>query len=140
MRHLTMQIGADQRGGQETFGSMNPYTGQPWAMIPEATRTDVDDAAAGARSAFEHEWGSLTGRERGQLIRRLGEEITAAADDLAEAETLDNGKLLREMGGQVRGLPAWYDYYAGVADKIDGRVVDTGRGDFFGYVSREAVR
>ena len=43
------------------------------------------------------------------------------------------------MGGQVRSLPAWYEYYAGLADKIDGRVVDTGRGDFFGYVSREPV-
>jgi acyl-CoA reductase-like NAD-dependent aldehyde dehydrogenase len=139
MRHLTMQIGADQRGGQETFGSMNPYTGQPWAMIPEATRTDVDDAVAAARSAFEHEWGSLTGRERGQLIRRLGEEITAAADDLAEAETLDNGKLLREMSGQVRSLAQWFDYYAGYADKIDGRVVDVGRHDFFGYVAPEPV-
>ena len=139
MRHLTMQIGADQRGGQKTFGSMNPYTGQPWAMIPEATRTDVDDAVAAARSAFEHEWGSLTGRERGQLIRRLGEEITAAADDLAEAETLDNGKLLREMSGQVRSLAQWFDYYAGYADKIDGRVVDVGRHDFFGYVAPEPV-
>jgi (Z)-2-((N-methylformamido)methylene)-5-hydroxybutyrolactone dehydrogenase len=139
MRHLTMQIGADQRVGQETFGSVNPYTGQPWARIPEATRTDVDDAVAAARSAFEHEWGSLTGRERGQLIRRLGEEITAAADDLAEAETLDNGKLLREMSGQVRSLAQWFDYYAGYADKIDGRVVDVGRHDFFGYVAPEPV-
>src|ERR1700691_4840905 len=139
MRHLTMQIGADQRGGQETFGSVTPYTGQPWAMIPEATRTDVDDAAAAARSAFEHEWGSLTGRERGQLIRRAGEEVTAAADDPPEAETLDNGKLLREMSGQVRSLAQWFDYYAGYADKIDGRVVDVGRHDFFDYVAPEPV-
>jgi hypothetical protein len=51
-------------------------------------------------------------------------EIEAAADDLALAETRDNGKLLREMGGQIRALPAWYEYYAGLADKIDGRVVD----------------
>jgi acyl-CoA reductase-like NAD-dependent aldehyde dehydrogenase len=65
--------------------------------------------------------------------------IAESADDLAIAETRDNGKLLREMDGQVRGLPAWFDYYAGLADKIDGRVVDTGRGDFFGYVSREPV-
>ena len=81
----------------------------------------------------------MSGRERGALMRRLGELITADGRRRWRiAETQDNGKLLREMGGQVRGLPAWYDYYAGLADKIDGRVVDTGRADFFGYVSARA--
>jgi aldehyde dehydrogenase (NAD+) len=139
MRQVSMQIGAERRPGTSTFSSIDPYTGEPWAVLPEATRGDVDDAVAAARAAFEGEWGALTGTARGRLLRRLGELIAESADDLAIAETQDNGKLLREMGGQVRGLPAWYDYYAGLADKIDGRVVDTGRGDFFGYVSREPV-
>jgi acyl-CoA reductase-like NAD-dependent aldehyde dehydrogenase len=139
MRQLSMQIGAERRPGAGTFESIDPYTGEPWVVVPEATRADVDDAVAAARAAFEGEWGALTGTARGRLLRRLGEVITESADDLAIAETRDNGKLLREMGGQVRGLPAWYEYYAGLADKIDGRVVDTGRGDFFGYVSREPV-
>jgi (Z)-2-((N-methylformamido)methylene)-5-hydroxybutyrolactone dehydrogenase len=139
MRQLSMQIGAERRPGTGTFESIDPYTGEPWAVAPEATRADVDDAVAAARAAFEGEWGALTGTARGRLLRRLGEVITESADDLAIAETRDNGKLLREMGGQVRGLPAWFEYYAGLADKIDGRVVDTGRGDFFGYVSREPV-
>jgi aldehyde dehydrogenase (NAD+) len=139
MRQVSMQIGAERRPGTTTFSSIDPYTGQPWAAAPEATRADVDDAVAAARAAFEGEWGALTGTARGRLLRRLGEVIAESADDLAIAETRDNGKLLREMDGQVRGLPAWFDYYAGLADKIDGRVVDTGRGDFFGYVSREPV-
>jgi aldehyde dehydrogenase (NAD+) len=139
MRQVWMQIGAERRAGTSTFDSLNPYTGEPWAEVPEATKTDVDDAVASARFAFENDWGNLPGRERGRLMRRLGEEIIGAANDLAEAETLDNGKLLREMDAQVRGLPAWYDYYAGFADKIDGRVVDVGRADFFGYVTREPV-
>ena len=139
MRQLSMQIGAERRLGSATFESIDPYTGEPWAAAPEATKADVEDAVAAARAAFEGEWGALTGTARGRLLRRLGELIAESADDLAIAETRDNGKLLREMGGQVRGLPAWYDYYAGLADKIDGRVVDTGRGDFFGYVSREPV-
>jgi acyl-CoA reductase-like NAD-dependent aldehyde dehydrogenase len=139
MRQVSMQIGAERRPGTATFESVDPYTGEPWAVLPEATMADVDDAVAAARAAFEGEWGALPGAARGRLLRRLGELITERADDLADAETRDNGKLLREMGGQVRSLPAWYDYYAGLADKIDGRVVDTGRGDFFGYVSREPV-
>jgi acyl-CoA reductase-like NAD-dependent aldehyde dehydrogenase len=139
MRQVSMQIGAERRPGTATFESIDPYTGEPWAVLPEATRADVDDAVAAARAAFDGEWGALTGTARGRLLHRLGELITESADDLAIAETRDNGKLLREMDGQVRGLPAWFDYYAGLADKIDGRVVDTGRGDFFGYVSREPV-
>jgi len=139
MRQLSMQIGAERRLGTATFESIDPYTGEPWAAAPEATKADVEDAVAAARAAFEGEWGALTGTARGRLLRRLGELIAESADDLAIAETRDNGKLLREMDGQLRGLPAWFDYYAGLADKIDGRVVDTGRGDFFGYVSREPV-
>jgi acyl-CoA reductase-like NAD-dependent aldehyde dehydrogenase len=134
-----MVIGAERRPGTATFESIDPYTGKPWAIVPEATRADVNDAVRAARAAFEGDWTAMSGAARGRLLRRLGELITSHADDLADAETRDNGKLLREMGGQVRSLPAWYEYYAGLADKIDGRVVDTGRGDFFGYVSREPV-
>src|ERR1700730_5240296 len=139
MRQVGMQIGAERRLCTATFESGDPHTGEPWAGPPEPTKADGDDAVRAARAAFDGEWTAMTGAARGRLIRRLGELITEHADDLADAETRDNGKLLREMGGQVRSLPAWYEYYAGLADKIDGRVVDTGRSDFFGYVSREPV-
>lgn len=139
MEAIAMTIGAERRPGRTTFDSLDPYRGGPWAQVAEATASDVDDAVAAARAAFDGPWGALSGAERARLLRRLGQEIEAAADELALAETRDNGKLLREMGGQVRSLPAWYEYYAGFADKIEGRVVDTGRPDFFGYVSREPV-
>jgi aldehyde dehydrogenase (NAD+) len=137
--HIAMQIGAERRLGASTVETVDPYTGKPWATVPEASKADVDDAVAAARSAFEGPWGALPGNRRGALLRKLGELIAAEADELAIAETKDNGKLLREMGGQVRSLPAWYDYYAGLADKIDGRVVDTGRPDYFGFVARNPV-
>jgi aldehyde dehydrogenase (NAD+) len=137
MERLAMTVGAEKRPGASTFMSIDPYTGEPWAEVAEATRQDVRDAVRAARDAFEGAWGRMPGRERARLLRRLGEVITESADDLALCETRDNGKLLREMSGQIRGLPAWYDYYAGLADKIEGRVVDTGRPDFFGYITRE---
>ncbi|WP_395106282.1 aldehyde dehydrogenase [Actinomadura sp. SCN-SB] len=137
MERLAMTVGAEKRPGASTFTSIDPYTGEPWAEVAEATREDVADAVRAARTAFEGDWGAMPGRERARLLRRLGEVITESADELALCETRDNGKLLREMSGQIRGLPAWYDYYAGLADKIEGRVVDTGRPDFFGYVTRE---
>jgi aldehyde dehydrogenase (NAD+) len=140
MDTMAMRIGAEWRPGQSTFESIDPYTGEAWAGVAEASQRDVEDAVAAARQAFDGgEWSKLPGRERGRLVRRLGEEIGRAADQLALDETRDNGKLLREMGGQIRALPSWYDYYAGLADKIDGRVVDTGRADYFGFVSREPV-
>mgnify|MGYP001196912441 CR=1 FL=1 len=137
MERIAMTIGAERRFGTSTFTSIDPYTGQPWAEVAEATEQDVADAVKAARAAFEGEWGAMPGRERARLMRRLAELIAESADELALCETRDNGKLLREMSGQVRGLPAWYDYYAGLADKISGRVVDTGRPDFFGYVTRQ---
>ncbi|HVV31143.1 MAG TPA: aldehyde dehydrogenase [Mycobacteriales bacterium] len=139
MESVTMTIGAERRAGAGTFGSLDPYTGEAWAQVPEASRRDVDDAVTAARAAFEGEWGATPGAERGRLMRRLAALVSENADALGDAETRDNGKLLREMGGQVRSLSSWYDYYAGLADKIEGRVVDTGRPDFFGYVTREPV-
>jgi len=135
-----MRVGHEWRMGTGSFDSVDPYTGETWARVAEASRADVDDAVSAARAAFDGgEWRRMTGRDRGRLMRRLAEEIDASADDLALAETRDNGKLLREMQGQIRALPAWYEYYAGLCDKIDGRVVDTGRPDYFGFVTREPV-
>ena len=108
MRQVGMVIGAERRPGTATFESVDPYTGEPWAVVPEATQADVNDAVRAARAAFDGDWTAMPGAARGQLLRRLGELITSRADDLADAETRDNGKLLREMGGQVRSLPAWY--------------------------------
>ncbi|MFJ3779020.1 aldehyde dehydrogenase [Streptomyces sp. NPDC090075] len=139
MLELAMTIGGEQRRGESTFTSVDPYTGEPWASAPEATEADVRDAVAAASAAFTGEWGALTGRERRDLIRALGRVFAEHVDELAEAETRDNGKLLREMKGQVKALPEFYEYYAGLADKIDGRVVDTGKREFFGFVAKEAA-
>lgn len=140
MDTFAMRIGGEWRAGESSFASVDPFTGEPWALVAEASDQDVDDAVAAARAAFdEGDWSRLSGRERGRMLRALGEAIHENAEDLALCETRDNGKLLREMLGQVRGLPAWFDYFAGLADKIDGRVVDTGRSDFFGYVERGPV-
>jgi aldehyde dehydrogenase (NAD+) len=135
-----MRIGAEWRAGTRQFCSIDPYTGEPWLSAPEATRQDVEDAVAAARAAFDRgPWRSMPGGRRAELLRRLADLIEQNADALALAETRDNGKLLREMRDQVRSLPAHYRYFAGLADKIDGRVVDTGRDNFVGFVLREPI-
>lgn len=135
-----MRVGGDWRGGASQFDSVDPYTGQAWASVPVASRGDVEDAVMAARTAFDDgRWSGLPGAQRGEALRRLADLIDQEADTLALCETRDNGKLLRETRDQVRSLSGHYRYFAGLADKIDGRVVDTGRANFLGLVLREPV-
>ncbi len=129
----------DAAGGG-TIASVSPYTGEPWAEIPDGQAEDVDRAVRAARTAFERpSWRRLAPIERGKLLRRLGDLLAEHADRLAEIETRDNGKLIREMSGQLNAIPNWYYYYAGWADKIFGEVVPTEKPNFFNYSIREPL-
>lgn len=120
--------------------SINPAVGRPWASVPEADTADVDRAVRAARQAFdEGPWSQMPGKQRARRMRRLAELIAERADVLARVETTDNGKLLREMAGQVAALPDWYDYFAGLADKIQGSTIATDKPNFFTYTLREPV-
>src|SRR5690242_2663114 len=122
-----------------TFGSLDPYRGEPWADIPEGSVEDVDHAVAAARAALDGEWGAMTGFQRAALMHRLADLITENAEKLARVEVRDNGKLYREMIGQLQGLGAWYRYFAGHADKIEGRVIPTDKPNYFVFTRREPV-
>jgi aldehyde dehydrogenase (NAD+) len=141
LMRMRMVIGgraADAISGQ-TFVSENPYTGEGWAMVPDADRDDVEAAVAAARSALDGEWGQLTGFARAALLRRLGDLIPDHADELAQLEVSDSGKLYREMIGQMNGLGSWYHYYAGLADKLEGRQIPVPNPDYLVYTRREPV-
>src|SRR5690242_15515876 len=122
-----------------TYGTVDPYTGEVWAEVPEATREDVDAAVAAARAALDGPWGAMTGTERARLMRRLAAILERDAADLAAVESRDNGKLLREMAGQTAYLPEWLYYFAGLADKIEGRVIPTDKPGYLVYTRREPV-
>jgi acyl-CoA reductase-like NAD-dependent aldehyde dehydrogenase len=66
-----------------------------------------------ARQALIGPWGGLSGFGRARLIRRLADILARDADQLAEVETRDTGKLLREMRGQLATIPDWFYYFAG---------------------------
>jgi aldehyde dehydrogenase (NAD+) len=84
-------------------------------------------------------WGRASGRDRRKLLLRIADVISSQAHDLALIESYDNGKLLREMRGQLDGLPDWYEFYAGLADKVRGATVPVSKEDFFGYTVKEPV-
>ncbi len=122
------------------FESTNPATRQPLYQAARGDAADIDRAMASARRAFEDpRWRDLSQTGRGRLLRRLGDLIAENAEELARTETLDNGKLLREMRGQLAGLPEYYYYYAGLADKIHGDVIPTSDRRVLNYTAREPV-
>ena len=142
VREYKMLIGGEwvDASSGEIFESINPYTGRVWATAPEAGDEDVDRAVRAAREAYdEGPWGKLTGTERARLIRRLADLLAENADDIAVVESTDNGKLLREMGGQLNALPEWYYYFAGAADKIQGETIPSDKPNYFVYTRREPM-
>ncbi|MFJ8782107.1 MULTISPECIES: aldehyde dehydrogenase [unclassified Streptomyces] len=124
----------------EYFESVNPTTGRPWYEAADGTAEDIDRAVKAARTAFEDpRWRDLSQTGRGRLLRNLAELIGENAAELARTETLDNGKLLREMRAQLAGLPEYFHYYAGLADKIHGEVIPGASRDLLNYTLREPV-
>ncbi|MGI9425152.1 MAG: aldehyde dehydrogenase, partial [Hyphomicrobiaceae bacterium] len=118
----------------------DPYTGEPWAEIPDCDAADVDRAAEAAYRAFDDgPWARMTQTARGRALRKIADLIEKNADHLAEIEVRDNGKLISEMSAQLKYLPEWYYYYGGLADKIEGRVVPVDKADHFAYILREPV-
>jgi aldehyde dehydrogenase (NAD+) len=129
----------DAASGQ-WFESFNPFTGKPWALVPRANPDDVNRAVAAARSAFKSsEWCGLTPTARGKVLFNLADKIAARADALAEIETRDNGKLILEMRAQLRYLPEWFRYFAGLADKLEGRVIPIDRPGMFNFTLEEPL-
>ena len=122
-----------------TFETRNPYTGRPWASVPDCGPADVDAAVAAARSALDGEWGAMTPFARAACLRRLGDLVTEHAEALARTEVADSGKLYREMIGQLTGLGGWYHYFAGIAPTIEGRQIPSPNPDYLVYTRREPI-
>ncbi len=124
----------------EYFESFNPYTGKPWSLVARGGKADAERAVEAAYAAFTSgAWPRLTASQRGALLRRLGDLIARDAQRLAEIEVRDNGKLIAEMGAQLRYLPNWYYYFGGLADKIEGSVIPIDKPATFNFTRHEPV-
>jgi len=123
-----------------TFESFDPYTGEPWALVPRCGADEVDQAVTAASRAFRSkEWRGLTATARGKLLVRLADLIAADAERLAALETRDNGKLITEMKVQVNYAPEWYRYFGGLADKIEGAVLPIDKPGMFAFSRHEPL-
>ena len=108
---------------KKTFETLNPENNKPWAVVPEASASDVDRAVKAAQNAFEGEWPKLLPKERAKYLRLIGDKLRDNAEHLGKIETIDTGKLYRETYKQANYIAEYYDYYAGLADKVEGTVL-----------------
>ncbi|MEX0743627.1 MAG: aldehyde dehydrogenase [Actinomycetota bacterium] len=116
--------------------SYEPLTAEPWAEIARGTDADVA-LAVDAATAASTEWRKTSPSARSALLSRVADLIGAHAEELAETEARDVGKVIREMRGQITGLSAWYRYYASLPYHLDGRVVSLDRRSILNYTRRE---
>lgn len=124
----------------ERMDAFDPSTGRPWATIARGGRDDVDAAVAAARTAFRSgPWPRMTARERGRILQTIASVMSREAGQLAELESRDNGKLLRETSTLIRYLPEYFEYYAGLADKVAGEILHVDKPDLFSYAVREPL-
>jgi acyl-CoA reductase-like NAD-dependent aldehyde dehydrogenase len=125
----------------QTFVSLNPADGHMLAEVALAGDSDVDQAVRAARAAFQAgPWAEMSGEARGQLLWKLADLIEANADELAEIETLDNGKPIRvSRRGDIPFAAKHFRYFAGWAGKLQGRTIPVSIPDKLVYSLRQPV-
>jgi acyl-CoA reductase-like NAD-dependent aldehyde dehydrogenase len=135
-------IGGEWKDGASgrTFNTINPATGERLATVAEAGPDDVDAAVSAARKAYEGPWRKLRPSERARLLWRLADAVNAHEEELAQLETLDNGKPVRESKIDIRGVAEHFRYHAGWCSKLQGATIPVSLpGTYLNYTVREPV-
>ncbi len=108
---------------KKTFKTLNPENNEPWAEVPEANKNDVDIAVKAAQKAFVGSWSKLFPRDRAKYLKEIANQLRENSEHLGRIETIDTGKLFKETKTQANYIAEYYDYYAGLADKVEGTVL-----------------
>lgn len=123
----------------KTFPAINPATGETLCQVHEASVQDVDKAVKAARKALESgPWSRMDAADRGKLLFKLADLIEKQAEELAVLEAHNSGKTITDARGDLGGVLNTLRYYAGWADKIEGKTVPV-RGSFLSYTLRQPV-
>ncbi|ANU15403.1 aldehyde dehydrogenase family protein [Planococcus halocryophilus] len=125
--------------GNEKIETKNPATGEILAEVPRGKKEDVDAAVKAARATFEsEEWQSFPPIERGRILHKIAAALRTDAEEIALLETLDTGKPLTQARKDVEASALYFEYYAGMADKIFGETIPVQPG-ILDYTLREPV-
>jgi (Z)-2-((N-methylformamido)methylene)-5-hydroxybutyrolactone dehydrogenase len=109
--------------------TLNPESNEVWATVPEANEKDVDKAVQSAQRAFDNNWSKKHPRDRAKYLKLIADQLRANAEHLGKIETIDTGKIFRETKTQANYIAEYYDYFAGLADKVEGTVVPIDKPD-----------
>ncbi len=120
------------------ISSIDPSTEDVWAEVAEADEVDIDRAVAGARAALAGPWRRMTPTKRGELLARLADLVRRDARRLAEIESRDNGKPVKDTLGEIQRAADWLTFFAGAADKLNGQQIPF-RPDALAYTRHEPV-
>src|ERR1700677_211656 len=136
-------IGAERPEAADgrTFAPLDPATGREIAQVPQAGAQDVEQAVAAARTAFaEGPWATIGAAGREGLMRALADAMEARAEELAQIESLDNGKPVGlAQYVDVNGAIGHLRYFAGWPTKIEGGVLPVAAPNMHCYTRREPV-
>lgn len=132
-------IDGQWRDGAAHLPVINPATEETLGSVAAAGTADIDDAVAAARAALSGPWGSLSARDRGRFLTRIGQRIVERIDEFARLETLHNGKPIFESRQiEIPAVAECFEYYGGWADKIHGETIPV-KGNYLTYTLREPI-
>ena len=121
------------------FETYNPATGEVIARVAAGTAADVDKAVKAARRAVESgPWNTMDAADRGKLLYDLADLVERNSEELAALESFNCGKTITDSKGDMEGVVNTLRYYAGWADKIEGKTIPV-RGSFLSYTLRQPV-
>jgi acyl-CoA reductase-like NAD-dependent aldehyde dehydrogenase len=134
-------IGGEWREATDgrTLETLDPATGETIVAVALGGREDVDRAVRAAREALAGPWGKMTASKRAGLIYALAEAVKANLAELAELESLDNGKPLAYAKGDIAAAVNHLRYYAGWPTKIEGETIPVSTPDVLCYTRKEPV-
>ena len=122
-----------------TFDVYDPSSGDVLAVVAKATRADVDRAVSAAHKALDSKsWGGAPPAERGRVMIRIAQTLRERTEELATLESRDNGKPLKQARADVQVAARYFEFFAGIADKIMGNTIPLGPG-FLDYTVREPI-
>src|SRR5437762_10685440 len=121
-----------------TFEAIDPATAEGFATVASGDKSDVDAAIAAARAAFEGGWAGLPPVRRVRILNQLAGLLRERRAEFAAMESLDVGKPLRQAEDDVSAAAGYFEFFAGVADKVFGSSIPLGKG-FVDFTLREPL-
>src|SRR2546425_13102904 len=121
-----------------TFDAIDPATAEVFATVASGDKSDIDAAIAAARAAFEGGWAGLPPVRRVRILNQMAGLLRERRAEFAALESLDVGKPLRQAEDDVSAAAGYFEFFAGVADKVFGSSIPLGQG-FVDFSLREPL-